>query len=120
MAIKALNPFAPVWYTPPGQDDEGAISEFQLIGLNGIQQAELQPEISVEGDAGDDVVISPRGMALLLRYGLVDWKNFEDDSGPVIFGSWDANQRRMPLPLQSELAAQIFTLTFTPEETKKK
>lgn len=119
MTIKALNPFAPVWFTPAGQEKDDKKTRFQLTGLNGIQQAELQPEMTVRDD-GVNLDITPRGQALLLRYGLIGWENFDNNEGPITFSFPDANQRQMPIALQTELGNEIFELTFLPQETKKK
>ena len=119
MTIEALTVFTPEWYTPESEADADPPARFMVRGLSGSQQAEVSPDIELL--ANEDVKITGRAMFLLLKFGLVDWDGFESDGGPVRFSkNTKVNQDRMPYPLQVELAARIFELTYAEPEDKKK
>lgn len=118
MTIRALNHFLPAWFTPAGQKGK-APTRFKLRGLDGIEQSEMIPACTTT--AAGDIVITAAALRLLLAAGLVEWENFDDAAGPVEFSpNTDDNQARIPYALQSELAAEIFRLTFIDPDVKKK
>jgi hypothetical protein len=120
MGLQALNIGAPEWLTPDGQDDDpAAITRFQVQGLTGSAQARLAPELV--SLANGDLVLSAAAVGVLLRFGLVAWENFDDDTGPIEFGTnATANQDRLPYKLQAYLAMRIFQLTRMSADVKKK
>jgi len=126
MGVKAQNQFSPEWFTPTADDaaeadEPGEVAaRFKVRGLTGSQQAEVMPECGISDDGGD-LGISGRAMALLLKFGLLDWDNFEDENGPVRFSKVArVNQDYLTYPTQVQLAGKIFELTFPVEEDKKK
>ena len=61
--------------------------------------------------ANGDLILPGRAIGLLLRFGLVGWDNFTDDSGPVnLSDDALASQDRLPYELQADLAGHIFKL----------
>ncbi len=120
MTTRALNPYAPEWFTPDGDDDEGQTpARFKIRGLTGSQQAEVMPDVEILAD--DNAKILPRAMYLLLKHGLLDWEGLENDAGPVRFGkNMKTNQDYLSYPIQVELAGRIFELTFNTDDDKKK
>ena len=44
--------------------------------------------------ANKDLILPVRAIGLLLRFGLVGWENFTDDSGPVNFSDDALENRR--------------------------
>jgi hypothetical protein len=126
MGARAQNQFSPEWFTPGDidADDDVSSSEenparFKVRGLTGSQQAEVMPECSA--DINGELTISGRAMSLLLKYGLLDWENFENDAGPVRFSkNARTNQDFMDYLTQVEVASKIFELSFPTEDDKKK
>ncbi|MCH7882127.1 MAG: hypothetical protein IIB69_11260 [Proteobacteria bacterium] len=131
MGIKAQNQFSPEWFTPIDVDeldrdiegdatDEGEPrARFKIRGLTGSQQAEIMPGVDISADGSAS--ISGPSMSLLLKYGLLDWENFEDATGPVRFDKINRiNQDRLDYPVQVQLAGKIFALTFPDDDDKKK
>lgn len=119
MGLQALNLTAREWFTPPGQDDDNP-TRFEVQGLSGSQQAMLAPELGEVGDR--DFILPGRAVNMLLRFGLVNWENFNDDKGPIDFipGDATANQDRIPYSLQAQLAAHIFRISQMSADVKKK
>jgi hypothetical protein len=119
MSIKPISIFSPEWFKPSVEKDAEPPTRFMLQGLTGSQQAQLAPEIATA--VSGDLVLPGAAINLLLRYGLVNWENFDDESGPVVFSENPVkNQDRIPYAIQAELAARIFTLSFAPPDVKKK
>lgn len=118
MAIKALNPAAPFWYTPKAEQDVTEPTRFQLRGMNGMEQAQVAPHL--RGGADGSIVTDGEGMILMLGFCLVGWENFNDAKGPVKFSRNHAeNQRRVPYELQTELAAEILNASMPDEDAIK-
>lgn len=117
MAIKALNPFAPYWYTP--REEEGAQNptRFKLQGLNGEQMGYISPEFILDPQTKSITALSGKGIDIALTYGLVDWENFQNDAGAVPFVR--ANFALIPHRLRGELAFQIVIASHVPADAKK-
>ena len=113
--MKALNPFAPFWYTPRAEQGAEKPTRFKIRGLDGTQQGYLAPELIFDDRTLKGM--SGKGMELALGYGLMDWEHFATDAGPVAclpvnFGLIDYSTR-------VELAMQILAASYvTPEEKK--
>lgn len=116
MAIKALNPFAPSWYTPKEEEGSDNPTRFKIRGLDGEQMSYVGAELVFDA-SGNIRNISGKGIELALGYGLVDWENFENDDGPVKFNR--ANFRLIPYHLRLELAVQIVARSVPNEEERK-
>lgn len=116
MAIKALNPFAPFWHTPPGQENEPDPTRFKICGLDGEQIGDIASEMRVDAQ-GRFAGYTGRGVALILSGGLKDWENFSNDAGPVAFGAH--NFRLIPYPVRTGLALEIVAASHVPEDARK-
>lgn len=121
---KALNPFAPEWYTPASDKDEKGeprpdASRFKLRGLDGNELGYVSPEFTLGEIAGVPTVtgMSGKGVDLALKCGLLDWERFENDKGPVPFNQ--GNFRLIPHLLRVELAMQIVAASYVGEAEKK-
>jgi len=117
MTIKALNPFAPFWWTPPGEMESPNPTRFKIRGLDGNEQGYVMPEIVVDPGARFPRGLSGRGVEIALGYGLLDWENFANDKGPVAcvpgnFGLIDHVTR-------TQLAIQILAASYVLPEEKK-
>ncbi len=117
MAIRALNPFAPFWYTPRGEEGQEKPTRFKIRGLDGTELGYLSPELVVDEAKGMVTGMSGKGLELALRYGLLDWENFENDQGPVRFsvGSFG----KIPYVIRGELAMNILAASYVQEAEKK-
>ena len=108
------------WFTPPSQADveEGARIRFKIRGLRGTEA------MDVDFHAADDgrMVMTARGGASCIRYGLLDWENIRDaEDKPVAFSPkhWKANIERLA-PLDAlNLALAIWDRTFLSETARK-
>jgi hypothetical protein len=116
--MKALNPFAPFWYTPLGDREapEGQRTRFKIKGLDGVEAGYVLPEVRFAED-GRMVGLSGKGVELALGYAMVDWENFANDSGPLAFAR--ANFHLIPVELRAELALHILGASFPSAEEKK-
>lgn len=118
--MKALNPFAPFWYTPREDADNPSPTKFKLQGLNGEQMGFISPEFILgTSPSGSPMItgITGKGVVLALDYGLLDWENFANDAGPIAFAR--ANFSLMPYALRTELAFQIVLASHVPDSAKK-
>lgn len=117
MAIKAFNPFAPFWYTP--REEEGAQNptRFKLRGLNGTEQGYIGPELRFDEGGRSLRGLTGKGLEVALQHGLLDWENFANDHGKVVFTP--LNFALVPHPLQVELAMQILGASYVQQEEKK-
>lgn len=117
MAIKALNPLAPRWYVPRGEDGEENPTRFKIRGLNGTEQGYVWPELKIDDELKTVTGMSGKGLELALRYGLVDWENFANDQGEVAYSV--QNFSLIDYGLRVELAMVIVAASYvTPEEKK--
>lgn len=117
MAVKALNPIAPRWYTPKSEEGSENPTRFKIRGLNGNEQGYVWPELVVDNELKTVTGMTGKGLELALRYGLVDWENFSNDQGPVAFSV--QNFAFIDYGLRTELAMVIVAASYvTPEEKK--
>lgn len=115
MAIKALNPFEPTWYTPKSEQGQDNPTRFRIRGLDGQQKSYVAAEFQTD-DHGVMKNLA-RGIDLALQYGLLDWENLANDKGPVKFSP--ANFRLLPAELREELALEIWNLSAPTEDARK-
>src|SRR3990172_10202250 len=117
MTIKALNPIAPFWYPPRSEAGAPNPTRFKIRGLNGTEQGYLVPEMTFDVIGRTTTGMSGRGLELALAYGLMDWENFANGTGPVAFAP--ANFGLLDYTLRVELAWQIFAASYVDAEEKK-
>jgi hypothetical protein len=117
MAIKALNPFAPFWYTPPSEKSQDKPTRFKIRGLNGAEMGYLSPEMLVDGAQRAVTQLTGKGIDLCLQHGLIDWENFDNDAGPVL--CMPSNFGLIPYPTRVHLAWQIIAASYVDETQKK-
>ncbi len=117
MTLKALNPFAPFWYTPERDDNKGENpAAFEIVGLNGEQYGRVIQEYEFN-ESGKFKGLNARGIALALEFGLRDWRHFANDKGEMVYSQ--ANFRFIPVDLRADLAMQI-CIASEPTETERK
>ena len=117
MTIKAMNPLAPTWYTPRGEQGQPNPTRFKIRGLNGGEHGYIVPELTLDPIGRMVVGISGKGIDLALNYGLLDWENLANGAGPLAFNP--ANFGLMEHALRVELAWQIIAATHVQPEEKK-
>lgn len=117
MAIKALNPFAPAWYTPRAELGSPNPTRFKIRGLDGTEQGYLVPELTIDPVLRTISGMTGKGLELALAYGLLDWENFANDKGPVAFVPGNFNL--IDYKTRIELAMQILTASYVQPEEKK-
>lgn len=116
MAIKAINPMEPEWYTPQSEEGQENPTRFRLRGMDGDAMGYIAPEFVID-DHGRVKNLTGKGIALALNYGLVDWENLSNDKGQVKFNR--SNFRLLPYDLRAELASQIIILSAPSEDERK-
>lgn len=116
MAIKALNPMEPQWYTPASEAGQENPTRFRVKGLDGETMGYIAPEFIVD-DHGRVKSLTGKGIELALNYGLVDWENLSNDKGAVKFGRHSF--RLLPYDMRAELASQIVILSSPTEDERK-
>lgn len=117
MAIKALNPFAPFWYTPKSEEGAPNPTKFKIRGMDGAEQGYVATELLLDEGSRAVIGFTGKGLELTLRYGLLDWENFANDDGPVAcvpsnFALIDYNTR-------CKLATRILSASYVSPEEKK-
>ena len=117
MSVKALNPFAPFWYTPEADQGSENPTKFKIRGLNGSEIGYVSPEFVIDDAQRMVTGMSGKGIDLTLRYGLLDWENFENDNGKVKFSP--NNFALIPHLTRVELAMQIIAASYVSDEEKK-
>lgn len=118
MAITALAGLAPYWYTPEEEQGEPAAAQFKLKPLNGMQYLEIMHEGKVTQD-GQGFVTNYQGRQMLLKYGLLDWKNVETETGdPLPFSI--RNLDMIPADILLELGNEILSKSSLAEADRKK
>lgn len=115
--MKALNPFAPYWYVPQGEDKEQNPTRFKLQGLNGEQMGYIAPEFILDPQTKGISALTGKGIEIALNYGLQDWENFSNDGGPVMFSR--TNFGLIPHRVRGELAFQVIISSHVPADAKK-
>lgn len=116
MTIRASEPITPFWYTPKNEEGKENPTQFHLKPLTGVEMFEA--EMHVEDG---DLKATAKGARAALRLGLLDWKNFSDSSGPVLFdkNDKDANLSRLPYGLAADLFRAIFEHSILTEAARK-
>jgi len=112
--IRALEGFAPEWYTPPGQDDSEPVTRFRIRPLDGAEYGEVADYVEI--DDGQVMILSS-GRNLCLQRGLLDWEHFSDSNGPVKFSQ--ANARLIPHEYRMQLVARILTISNLDRDQEK-
>lgn len=116
MTIKALTGLVAEWYTPDDERDEAIQSQFKLQPLNGMQYIEIMSH----GEAleSGNFLVNHIGRQLLLKYGLVGWKNVEQVNGdPLPFSR--NNIEMLPAAILAELGNEILTVSSLVEAERK-
>lgn len=117
MAIKALDPIVPFWWTPEGQENAENPTRFRIKSLTGIQRIEVNTDTKMTGRG---LVISAAGIRTAIRYGLIGWDNFNNVDGPVPFSfDVDENIARLPEGVILQIVDRILNASSVSEEAKK-
>ncbi len=103
--IKALEGFAPEWWTPEGQEQQNP-TRFKIRPLDGAEYGEVADHLSVEGTR---FFISAKGREVALRYGLEDWENFANSKGPIEFS--EENKRYIPTKIRGLIVTRIMKIS---------
>lgn len=111
MAMTAISGLEPEWYTP-NQPDDGAPTEFLLKPLNGMEYAAVLVHSNAAGG------VSIQGVREAIRYGLIDWKNFNDADGKAVPFS-QLNSSRINAVTLLELADKILEISELTGDQKK-
>ncbi len=116
MAIKAIGGLTSQWYTPEQTGDDDEKTAFEIKPLNGLVAMEVFAEAS--SDANDNLRISGKAMQKVLKHGLVNWRNLNDEADrPVKFSI--ANLHRVPPFVLNEIATEIISISqLSGEEIK--
>lgn len=118
MAITALSGLAPYWYTPEEERGEPAAAQFKLKPLNGMQFIEVMHHGEMLPD-GERFVTDYSGLQLLLKYGLLDWKNIDAENGdPLPFSR--RNFEVLPAEILQEIGREIMRRSALAEADRKK
>jgi hypothetical protein len=115
--MKALNPFAPFWYTPPAEEGAPKPTRFKIRGLDGVEQGYIAPELRFDETGRMLTGFSGKGLEVALGYGLVDWENFANDAGQVAFSP--RNFGLIDFNTRVALAMQIMGASYVQPEEKK-
>jgi len=118
--IKALNPFAPEWFTPAGQSDvpEDKQVQFQIRGLDGVEISHISPECIFDESGTMIAKITGRGSDLVLGFGLLGWRNFSNESDIAIeFGKPQFGL--IPFPVLNQIVMAILAASSPRKEQKK-
>jgi hypothetical protein len=116
MAITALSGIAPEWYTPEQDGEEGDKTKFHLQPLTSMQHAEMFATCCIEDGM---VHLSDKSVQVCLKYGLIGWENFKDESGELIEFSRILISK-VPGDTLFELAGRIFKTSMLGDTDKKK
>lgn len=106
MAIKPLQQLSREWYTPESEKDEADPTQFELKPMT-VEQFERVAELSEQG-----MNIPPKNYAMVLRFGLVGWRNFDAKFTIANFSS-------IPLALRMELSTEIISRSVNSEDDIK-
>ncbi|MBL4709761.1 MAG: hypothetical protein JKY48_15110 [Flavobacteriales bacterium] len=116
MAITAITGLVAQWYTPEQSGDDEQKTAFEIKPLNGLVAMEVLAE--AHADANDNIHISGKAMQKILKHGLIDWRNLNDDTGKTLKFSV-GNFSRVPALVLKDLATEIITISqLTGEEIK--
>lgn len=117
MTIKALNPFAPRWWTPSSEEGSPNPTRFKIRGLDGNEQCYIHPEIMLDRNERSYTGLTGKGVEMVLAYGLLDWENFANDTGAV--ACVPANFRLIDQLTRKQIATEILVASFVQPEEKK-
>lgn len=119
MSIQAVNLFAPEWYTLKSEKDAEKPARVQLVGLDGLAQAELAAAVNF---LAMEFELTPAAIAILIDKGVKGWENITDAQGnPLPFPDQVEDvQRAISYFGQVEIARRVFELTFLQPADKKK
>lgn len=109
MAIVGITDLAPYWFTPTQEESETP-TRFKLKPLDGFETLEVSAEVGARRVAA--------AQKLAVKYGLVDWENFCDESGNNIKFSRE-NFRLLPVGAIAEIAVQVINGATLDKEQKK-
>lgn len=112
MAIRALSGVSEEWYTPKSEEGEDKPTRFKFRPMTPSQRE------SVMDVMGDDIGIPVKNYAQVLKMCLVDWENFEDESGNQVKCTW-TNHNKIPSNIRLELGAHIIISSMIDGEQEK-
>ena len=119
MSISVLpKEIASSWFVPPKQDgdDDSQKAQFHIKPLDGIQFADAYSLCDRKSDG--EVLITPAARKLLLRDGLIGWKNIDDIPGVELEFSV-SNMRRIEFVALLQITSEIFTVSLLNGEQEK-
>lgn len=114
----ALNPLVPSWFTLPEDEGSDSPTEFHLKPLSGADTMEIMPHTELFDD-GNSIKITPDGLRMLIKKGLINWKNVRDSEGNDLPFNQD-NIERLSLFAFKDIGTEIFNRTQIMPEDKKK
>lgn len=110
MALKAIDPITPFWWSPETPDQvppPPETTQFHICGLTGIQYIDANSEMRfTEGR----VITSAAGVRKVLKFCLLGWRNFRNSAGEVAFSdsNMEENIAQMPAQLLTQVVTRIF------------
>jgi hypothetical protein len=108
MAINAHAPLGVFEYKIAEDTTDPTV--FDLQGLDSEQYSEVLFKLRIDGQ---DLVFTPEGVALSLKYGLKGWKNFD-------YPFLQSNFKYLPVAVRAELAREIVDASGANGELIKK
>jgi len=111
--IRAQGTISPEWITSIYDEDEDK-TEWKIGPLN---QEQLEEVLFGSGQVAGMVELSPQGIRTALKYGLLDWRGFQDSEKEVPFSR--SEFKRIPADIRSELAWKIIGKSRITEEEAK-
>lgn len=117
MALKALDPLAPFWYTPRAEKDSERATRFKIKGLDGAQHNYVMPEIILDEEKRYVTGLTGKGIDMVFKWGLIDWENLDNSQGPLAFSP--RNFHLIDPVTRAELGMQILLASLLKEEEKK-
>jgi len=114
---KAVEALKEEWYTLTEDAGNASAPQFLLRPLYGIEELDVRFRIDGNGNGSMDKNCA----TAVLDAGLLNWRNFKDSHGPVVFDRDHraGNLRRLSLQQVVELAVEIYSRTkLSPEERK--
>lgn len=116
MAIQAISQLVVSDYIHPSEEGEENPTVFKLRPLNGLVYMEVMNELSRNEDGSFKV--AGHGLNLILKHGLIDWVNFNDENGKAIpFNT--INLARVPPTILTHIANEIVRRSETGAEERK-
>lgn len=120
MGLQVVKLLEPEWFTPAHLVESDEPFRVKLRGLNGIEQAEISPDIIVTDSL--EVRFSARALRYLIRNICTDFEGLFDGDQAVDTSKLQASeiQALLPIDIQTAIARRIFELTNVSESDKKK